>query len=192
MDSETSRAGPGHIRRRTFLIDRKFQFKWTLIIVTVGVLISAGLGYFIVRLNFENTELLGLDARYADELAEFDAYALYYLIGFVVVMALFLFIWGIFMTHRVAGPIFIISRYLGQIASGEVPETRPLRRGDELKEFFDTFSSMVEGLRETNLREAELLSRASAALKEKGIEEDTVKALDEIIEKKKIWEKIAP
>ena len=77
----------------------------------------------------------------------------------------------------------------GQIASGEVPDPRPLRRGDELKEFFDTFSSMLDGLRNTNLREAELLSRASAALKEKGVGDDTVVALDELVQKKKIWEK---
>ena len=189
MDSETRLADPKRIRRRTFLIDRKFQFKWTMIIVAVGVLVSAGLGYFIVRLNIENTDLLGLDAAFEERIAEFDAFALYYLIGFVVVMALFLFIWGIFMTHRVAGPIFIISRYLGQIASGEVPDPRPLRRGDELKEFFDTFSSMLDGLRNTNLQEAELLSKASAALKEKGVGDDTVVALDELIQKKKVWEK---
>ncbi|MBW1872900.1 MAG: hypothetical protein JRJ19_12590, partial [Deltaproteobacteria bacterium] len=106
------------VRRRTFLIDRKFQLKYTTIIVLVGVLVSGLLGYFIYKLSQENRELIGIDAEFMAHVEKIDSYAMYYLIGFVVVMALALFVWGIFITHRVAGPIFIISRYLGEIRDG--------------------------------------------------------------------------
>ena len=187
MDEATSQQQGQRARRRTFLIDRGFQFKWTFIIVAVGVIVSAGLGYFIIRLNMTNTEILELEAAFADQVAEYDAMAIYYLVGFVVVMAVFLFTWGIFMTHRVAGPIFIISRYLGQLADGEVPKTRPLRRGDELKEFFEAFSRMMDGLRDRNLSEAELLDKAAAALDGVDGQADTVKALKELSEQKQAW-----
>jgi hypothetical protein len=36
-----SNQGPKRVRRRTFLIDRKFQLKYTMIIVLVGVVVSA-------------------------------------------------------------------------------------------------------------------------------------------------------
>lgn len=187
MDAATNQPPEQRARRRTFLIDRGFQFKWTFIIVAVGVIVSAGLGYFIVRLNMTNTELLELEAAFADQVAEYDAMAIYYLVGFVVIMAVFLFTWGIFMTHRVAGPIFIISRYLGQLADGEVPQTRPLRRGDELKDFFDQFSRMLDSMRDRAASEAELLDKAAAALKDKDGQAETVKALEALVAEKKAW-----
>ncbi len=191
MAVASNQAEPQRARRRTFLIDRGFQLKWTLIIVAVGVLVSAGLGYFIVQLNLANTELLELDAAFAEQVADYDAMAIYYLVGFVVVMALALFIWGIFMTHRVAGPIYIISRYLGQLADGRVPQTRPLRRGDELKAFFDTFSAAVETLRQENLAEAELLQQAAAALDQQQGQAELAESLRKLATDKKKWEQKA-
>jgi methyl-accepting chemotaxis protein len=188
MAATSNQAQAQRARRRTFLVDRGFQLKWTLIIVAVGVLVSAGLGYFIVQLNLANTELLELDAAFAEQVAEYDAMAIYYLVGFVVVMALALFIWGIFMTHRVAGPIYIISRYLGQLADGQVPQTRPLRRGDELKTFFDTFSAAVESLRRENLAEVELLQQAAAALDQQQGQAELAESLRQLAADKKKWE----
>lgn len=49
-------------------------------------------------------------------------------------------------THRVAGPMFLLKRYMNEIIEGKVPEIRPLRKGDEFKDVFDTFIKMVESL----------------------------------------------
>ena len=176
------------VRRRTFLIDSRFQLKWTMIIVSVGVFISLGLGYFILRLSFENTDLLGLDEKVMAEASKFDSQTMIYLIGFVVLMAVALFTWGIFMTHRVAGPIYIISRYLRQIAEGQVPQTRPLRKRDEMVEFFDTFSQMINYLRQHNTEEAELLEMTLKELKEKGVEApEAFGHIEALIERKRQW-----
>ncbi|MBN2493026.1 MAG: hypothetical protein JXR96_00440 [Deltaproteobacteria bacterium] len=174
-------------RRRTFLIDRKFQMKWTLIIVSVGVVISLILGYFIVRLSLANTELVDMDESIMTEVSKFDARAIIYLVGFVLVMAVALFTWGIFMTHRVAGPIFIISRYLRQIAEGEVPRLRPLRKHDELVAFFETVSSMIERLRKDHAEEAEILEQAMARLEKEGAAAESLKVLGELAARKRNW-----
>ncbi|MBW1811567.1 MAG: hypothetical protein JRJ87_25495 [Deltaproteobacteria bacterium] len=173
------------VRRRTFLIDRKFQLKYTTIIVLVGVLVSGLLGYFIYKLSQENRELIGIDAEFMAHVEKIDSYAMYYLIGFVVVMALALFIWGIFITHRVAGPIFIISRYLGEIRDGKAPQTRPLRKGDELKAFFDVFSGMLDSLKQRNAEEAELLNKVAETIK--ASDSESAKALEELATSKKNW-----
>jgi len=182
----TSNQGPKRVRRRTFLIDRKFQLKYTMIIVLVGVVVSALLGYFIYRLNMENRDLLGIDAEMMTHVQQIDSYTMYYLVGFVVIMALVLFIWGIFITHRVAGPIFIISRYLHQLGEGDVPQTRPLRKGDELKGFFDTFSEMLNAMKQRNVEEAQLLEKIAGQVRSAGGEENA-KALEELAAKKKAW-----
>jgi len=209
MEVASDQTGQKRVRRRTFLIDRKFQLKYTLIIVLVGVVVSAFLGYFVYDLSLTTTEMATMDQQVgstdsSDQDAEFLAQAekeirenfdnkvLYGLILFVVVMALALFIWGIFITHRVAGPVFIISRYLAQIRDGDAPQTRPLRKGDELKSFFDVFSGMLDSLKQRNLEEAELMSRIASELANKegaGLAE-SAKALEEMAASKKSWAKI--
>jgi HAMP domain-containing protein len=189
MEAASDKVSPKRVRRRTFLIDRKFQLKYTAVIVLVGVLVSALLGFFIYRLNLENRELLEIDAEMMAQVELIDSYTMYYLVGFVVVMALFLFIWGIFITHRVAGPIFIISRYLRELSEGQAPKTRPLRKGDELKQFFETFSGMCQYLKDNNAEEATQLEKSAAQVREKGGEElkSVARALEELAAKKKSW-----
>jgi hypothetical protein len=189
MEAASDPGDQKRVRRRTFLIDRKFQLKYTLIIVLVGILVSGLLGYFIYRLNLENRELLGIDAEIMSHVEQIDSHFMIYLIGFVVVMAVALFIWGIFITHRVAGPIFIISRYLGQIRDGQVPQPRPLRKGDELKSFFETFSGMLASMKQRNLDEAEQLSKIAEEVGKQGGDplKESAKALKNLAESKKAW-----
>jgi methyl-accepting chemotaxis protein len=189
MSAESGQVDAKRVRRRTFLIDRKFQLKYTFIIVLVGVIVSALLGYFVYQKSLENSELIGMDPDMMSQVQQFDTQVLLYLAGFVILMALALFIWGIFITHRVAGPIFIISRYLGQIRDGQVPEPRPLRKGDELKDFFDVFSGMLSSLKQRNAEEAEFLSSLAGQLKESGGEKATAAAhsLEELATAKKSW-----
>lgn len=185
MDPEREYQSGERLRRRTFLIDRRFQLKWTAIIVLVGVVISAGLGYFILRLTSENTELLALDAAYSKQVAALDTSTIYYLIGFVLLMAIALFFWGILMTHRVAGPIFLVTRYLRQMAEGNLPRIRPLRRHDELRELFETFADMVAELYQKDKLEAKLIGQAAQELQEKGGQTETIQALEKLAEKKR-------
>jgi hypothetical protein len=190
MEATTDQAAPKRVRRRIFkLIDSRFQLKYTGIIVLVGVAVSAILGYFIYWLTMENRDLLGIDAEILAHVDAQDSYYMYMLIGFVVVMAVFLFLWGILITHKVAGPIFIISRYLRELGEGKVPHTRPLRRGDELKGFFETFSGMVASMKAVNLAEAEILEKGVQAIKDKDESalEESVKVIEEMIARKKTW-----
>jgi len=189
MSAEYEQVDAKRARRRTFLIDRKFQLKYTFIIVLVGVIVSALLGFFVYRTSLVNSELIGMDSDMKSLVHQSDTQVLFYLVGFVGLMALALFIWGIFITHRVAGPIFIISRYLGQIRDGRVPEPRPLRKGDELKDFFDVFSGMLSSLKQRNAEEAELLIKLAGQMKESGGEKAAAAAqsLDELATAKKSW-----
>jgi len=54
---------------------------------------------------------------------------------------------GIFVTHKVAGPIFKMRRHLREVAAGDLRVPSGLRKGDELVEFFAGFQSMVGALR---------------------------------------------
>jgi hypothetical protein len=134
-------------RRRTYIVDPRFQWKYTAFIVLVGAGIAAIMGAFLYRAHSENTRLLDIDPRYYVEISRGEQIFLLYLIAFVVIMALALGFWGIVVTHRISGPIYILGRYLGILADGRYPDLRPLRRKDELQEFFNAFADAIAALK---------------------------------------------
>jgi nitrogen fixation/metabolism regulation signal transduction histidine kinase len=79
---------------------------------------------------------------------------------------------GIVVTHRVAGPIHKMKRQLHELAEGNYKVPYPLRKGDELVDFFEAFRSMVQRLRERQEQEIQLLDRAILNLKEKTSEDE--------------------
>ncbi len=208
MESNFDRKNKGLLRRRTFLIDRKFQLKYTFIIVIIGVVVSAVLGSFIYRLTTVTSDMATMEAaivvenpepnkdaeflkRTRQEIREgFDQKVLFSLSGFVAVMAIFLFVWGIFVTHRVAGPIYLISGYLKSLSEGKVPKTRPLRKGDQLKNFFDTFVQALEKQKHRNLDEAVFLDECARTIRDKGDQEliEIARKIQELSQRKKSWE----
>lgn len=47
-------------------------------------------------------------------------------------------------THKIAGPVYVMTRYMKEIADGKIPQHfRPLRKSDQLKEFYEVFKDMA-------------------------------------------------
>lgn len=63
-------------------------------------------------------------------------------------------------THRVAGPIKVMHRYVSELERGQYPQMRPLREHDELKDFFAQLRSLVDRLREKDAGETKILREA--------------------------------
>lgn len=74
---------------------------------------------------------------------------------------------GIVVTHKVAGPIYKMKRQLREVGSGRLSIPSPLRRGDELVDFFEAFDAMVRNLRRRQELEIEQLERAISSLEPK-------------------------
>jgi nitrogen fixation/metabolism regulation signal transduction histidine kinase len=74
---------------------------------------------------------------------------------------------GIIVTHRVAGPIYKMKMNLKAVADGHLRVPSPLRQGDELVDFFETYRSMVIALRGRQEEEIQRIEKAIAALEAK-------------------------
>jgi nitrogen fixation/metabolism regulation signal transduction histidine kinase len=74
---------------------------------------------------------------------------------------------GIMVTHRVAGPIYKMKMNLKAVADGHLRVPSPLRKGDELVDFFETYRSMVIALRGRQEEEIGRIEKAIAALEPK-------------------------
>jgi len=66
----------------------------------------------------------------------------------VVLESIALYIILIRKTHRVSGPIYVMSNFMKDIIEGRDPKLRPLRNKDELKEFYELFKRMVAAIQE--------------------------------------------
>jgi len=63
-----------------------------------------------------------------------------------VMLALGLALYGIKMTHRVAGPLFKVSLYLSKMREGRFDKVYNLRKGDQLIDFYDQFKHAHGGV----------------------------------------------
>jgi hypothetical protein len=81
-----------------------------------------------------------------------------------LLMGAALSLFGVLITHRVAGPVYVITHYIQILSSGRYPIMRPLRKTDELRPFFERFQEAVEAMRRREAEEARSLDAAVAAL----------------------------
>jgi len=169
-------------RRIVPVVDARFQWKYTLAIMAFGVVLTAVMGGFLYKAHIENTRLVDLagNQRLQAEVMRGDQIILLYLIVLVVVMGVGLGFWGLVTTHRICGPLYIVARYLNVLGTGHYPDMRPLRKHDELQEFFSAFEDAVNALRnrdKMSLREIE----AALAAAQKGLDGNGREALESII-----------
>jgi nitrogen fixation/metabolism regulation signal transduction histidine kinase len=89
------------------------------------------------------------------------------LVGALSLLVALIGVAGIFVTHKVAGPIFKMKRQIRDVGEGRLKIPGKLRKGDELVEFFETFETMVVNLRQRQEEEIGKLERAINTLEPK-------------------------
>jgi nitrogen fixation/metabolism regulation signal transduction histidine kinase len=98
------------------------------------------------------------------------------LVGGLALMVVLIGLLGIYFTHKVAGPVYKMKRLLRKVGQGHLHVDARLRKGDELQDFFDTFTEMVSGLRDMEKRQLVDVDKALDAL-EKDDKGEAKKAL---------------
>ncbi|NMB75185.1 MAG: hypothetical protein GYA21_08650 [Myxococcales bacterium] len=188
-------------KMRNFLLDKRFQLKYTLAVVVLSAIISTVLGVLIyqeqqkvLQAERDNSKLVALDdpeldAAMQQVLAESDQKIqersrrmLFSLVGFLGLLVLLLTLVGIVATHKIAGPAYAMRRTLSAIADGQLPVVRALRKGDELRAVAEELRRMADNLRTREEDEARRLEQALAA---PGLPEPARAALAGLIEEKK-------
>jgi methyl-accepting chemotaxis protein len=104
-------------RRTTIVINKKFQYQYSLLIVALAVLLVNG--FIIVRMLFPGDEPLDLSTPSAIALA-------------VVELILIAAIWygSLKASHRIAGPVFVFAREVARLGAGDLNATIALRDKD--------------------------------------------------------------
>lgn len=110
---------------------------------------------------------------------------LYVLIGTGLVLVLGLALYGIKMTHRVAGPLFKVSLYLGKMQQGRLDKVWNLRKGDQLVDFYEHFKKAHAGVVQMEKDDIAKINAVIAAAEQAGAgEHATIVQLRELVARK--------
>jgi hypothetical protein len=90
------------------------------------------------------------------------------LIAAGVLLVLGLAVYGIKMTHRVAGPLFKVQLYLAKMREGRFDKVYNLRKGDQLVDFYEHFKTAHAGVVKLEQSDIERLKKIIAAAESAG------------------------
>jgi hypothetical protein len=149
-------------QRRTYLVDRSFQLKYIVLLMAWGAVLAALFGLWIYQAHQQALDSALLqDPALRAAVQRGERQLLWALGGICALSAAALGLLGFIVTHRVAGPVYVMGHYLAVLAQGRYPQRRALRRGDELKGFH---AHLLEVLDELERREARTLGLLESAV----------------------------
>jgi hypothetical protein len=94
---------------------------------------------------------------------------LWVLIGTGLLLMIGLALYGIKMTHKVAGPLFKVSLYFAKMRDGRLDKVYNLRKGDQLVDFYDHFKHAHAGVVNMEKDDIEHIKATIAAAEAAGI-----------------------
>jgi hypothetical protein len=164
----------GKRKLSNYLLDKSLQLRYVALVTVISALISAALGYLIWRQEADaSTYVMQAFDSFAEdtELREAISSRLtrdenrlaFTMVGAGIGLVVVLFLYLVVMTHKVAGPLYKVSRYFGQMAEGKLGDIHSLRRGDMLQDFYVTFREAHAAVRARHQEDGEVFRRFLAA-----------------------------
>lgn len=178
--------GPPPKRRlRNYLLDARFQLKYTGMVVAVTLVVATILGTVAYQQSHAQTEMMTINLAMAGETAEFieqtareaDQQLLIQILVGISILVVSLGVTGIVVTHRVVGPAFKMKSLFRHVSDGHLKLYGRLREGDELQDVFLEFERMIERLRSNQREEISQLESAIGRAREAGAPESVVNDL---------------
>ena len=136
---------------KNLLLDTEYQLVFTTLMVVICALFMGGLGYVVHKEAATATKTAVQDVQgqglIEPEVARATIATLQsrrtmldrLLVGVGLALSLGLFVYGIKMTHKVAGPLHKVALYCDKVAAGKFDTVYNLRRGDQLVDFYEHF-----------------------------------------------------
>ena len=132
-------------KRKQYFIHKKIQIKYALLTVSLLVLYTIIL-LMAIFAPYIMALFSDLPLSQKSEAAEVLLLLHKYIwpgIGLVIILFGVL---SIFITHKLAGPVFVFERMTRDIAAGDLTVRAKLRRGDDLRDLEKNFNQMADNL----------------------------------------------
>jgi len=194
VEARSVRPLPGSPKRklRNYLLDQRFQLKYTGMVVGVTMIVASILGALAYHESKGQTEALQIQLATQPDLdpavaagleafgAERDREILLAIILGVAALTVALGFTGIVITHKVVGPAYKLRMLLTSVAKGPLKLEGGLRRGDELKDVFNAMHDMVQQLRTRREGDLQQIELALHAANQPGRTDDVLRLLNDV------------
>lgn len=169
-------------KRHTYIIKTGLQFRYMGILTACMLTVAISVGWIIYHTSWKqivNTPDLSIDKLYLI-FENVNNQLLWWILGFVAIIGVI----SIFVSHKIAGPVYRLEESTKLIASGDLTHRVHLRQGDELGDLQDAFNEMTESLSKMVYKDREVIERLARTgdnLRKKVDEENITKeSLEEI------------
>ncbi|MCS6797629.1 MAG: hypothetical protein NZ898_03705 [Myxococcota bacterium] len=188
LPQQDARPEPPKRRLRNFLLDARFQLKYTGMVVLVTAITGGVLGYFAYDFSVGQTEMMtigwAMDGRAEQEIVEMarahDRKVLLSIVAGIGILVVALGLTGIVVTHRVVGPAYKMKKLLQEVQQGHLRVSGRLRKGDELQDLFEAFSTMLASLRERQQAEVAQLDAALERARAEGVSSEALRDIERV------------
>jgi methyl-accepting chemotaxis protein len=184
-------------KRKIYIINKNLQLKYLFIIISmiaVSVLAVSFVTFYVIWDNVIKEFFFIPEA--AKKLGDIIVRTSEVAAGFTLLLLAIFGVAGIFLSHRVAGPLYRIERVAEEISKGNLDIKVQFRKSDELRTLADSLNNMIDGIKNIVTEDKKIISNLSSVSekltldvkKQKGLKNDviiTIKRLNGIIHKLK-------
>ena len=147
--------------KRLYLVNREFQLRYTFAAVAVGIL-STLLTSLIILYPLYVFEILRIPAFLPPPILLVMVFAAFVNIGLIGFL-------GIFITHKIAGPMYSLVRQFRRIEEGVWSGHMGLRDGDDFRYIVRNFNAMVDSIVTALRADHELIGRIKQRLEDEEV-----------------------
>jgi methyl-accepting chemotaxis protein len=184
-------------KRKIYIINKDLQLKYLFTIISMIFISVAAVSFITFYVIWDNVirEFFFIPEA-AKKLGDiFTKTSEIAFAGTIVVLVIF-GVAGIFLSHRVAGPLYRVERVAEEISKGNLDVSVRFRKSDELRTLADSLNRMITGIKGIVMEDKHIIGNLSAVSeklatdvrKQKGLKKDvisTIKKLNGIILKLK-------
>jgi len=171
-------------KRSIFLVNPKFQIRFSLIICSLIYLSS--LIYPLTILELFNT-FSKINPQAVEQLKTARTELILFLVIYQFLFVGICFVLCIFMTHKVAGPMFKLSNYLRSIAGGAPPTQISFRDGDNFHDIAADVNAVFDSLADSREEDFAYLTEVTSYINNLAlvVPDDKKTVLQEIVSRLK-------
>ena len=151
-------------RRKQYFVAKKFQLKYVGMILALVFLTAIMCSYLIYY-----TMMVTMGDKLANVYPQGRLMSIVNMVNIRILISMLLAaplitVLGIYASHKIAGPIDRIERFLGSMAGGDFSQTLALRKNDELIYLVSGINGVVDSMKATVKKEKAAIDSISVSM----------------------------
>ncbi|MGE0614403.1 MAG: hypothetical protein AB7P04_02085 [Bacteriovoracia bacterium] len=172
-------------RRNIFLINKKFQLRFSFYVCSWLLVLSLVYPLLITNL-FESFVKLAKyqgDSQLVNSIAPYQAEVMNLLIWLEVAFLAVTFLISIFISHKIAGPIYKLQQFFLSAQGGQIRRNLKFRKYDHFQELADGYNVLIDGIDQSMNKKVETVSTAIARIENamKGVDKSGQAELEAVV-----------